>query len=79
VQILPYVHPRVAFDLLAADSDDVPAGGDDTETEFNFDVDVGADIALGSQWVGRVGATVTNRNSIGLGLAYRFSRRLIVR
>ncbi len=77
VRVLPYVHPRVALDVLAYD--EAPAGGSDTETEVNFVLDVGADVALGSQWTGRVGYTVTEGKSFGLGIAYRFSRRLVVR
>jgi hypothetical protein len=73
LQILPYAHPRVAFDLLATDDDA------DSESEFNFDLDVGADIGLTSQFVARVGATVTNGGAFGLGLAYRMPRRVVVR
>jgi hypothetical protein len=75
IRIMPYVHPRVAFDLVAFDT---PAG-EETETEFNVDVDLGADIGLGQQFVLRFGATIGEWDAIGAGIAYRMGRRLVVR
>jgi hypothetical protein len=75
IRIMPYVHPRVAFDLVAYDT----SAGEETDSEFNFDVDVGADIALGQQFVLRVGATFGEWDAIGAGIAYRMGRRLVVR
>jgi hypothetical protein len=77
VQLMPYVHPRVALDILAFDV----GGREQTDTEINFAVDVGADAALGEMFVVRVGATIggTGATSFGAGIAYRMSRRLIVR
>lgn len=75
LRIMPYVHPRVAFELIAFDT---PAG-EETDTEFTFDVDLGADVALGQQFVLRVGATFGEWDAIGAGIAYRMGRRLVVR
>lgn len=75
IRIMPYVHPRVAFDLIAFDT---PAG-EETESEFNLDVDLGADIGLGQQFVLRVGATIGDLDAIGAGIAYKMGRRLVVR
>jgi hypothetical protein len=75
LNIIPYVHPRVAFDLYAFDT---PAG-EETETEFNFIVDLGADVNLGERFVLRVGASFGEWDALGVGIAYRTGRRLIVR
>jgi hypothetical protein len=75
IRILPYVHPRVAFDLVAFDTPD----GEETETDFSFDVDLGADIGLGQQFVLRFGATIGEWDAIGAGIAYKMGRRLVVR
>jgi hypothetical protein len=75
IRIMPYVHPRVAFDLVARDTND----GEETDTEITFDVDLGADIALGRQFVLRVGATFGEWDALGAGIAYRMGRRLVVR
>ncbi|MGH7447477.1 MAG: hypothetical protein ACRELT_07940 [Longimicrobiales bacterium] len=75
IRVMPYVHPRVAFDLVAFDT---PAG-EETESEFNLDVDLGADIGLGQQFVLRVGATIGDRDALGAGIAYKMGRRLVVR
>jgi hypothetical protein len=75
VRIMPYVHPRVAFDLVAFDT----PSGEETESEVNLDVDLGADIGLGRQFVLRVGYTIGDRDAMGVGIAYRMGRRLVVR
>ncbi|MBR9991356.1 MAG: hypothetical protein KFH98_16450 [Gemmatimonadetes bacterium] len=75
LRILPYVHPRVAFDLVAFDT----ADGEETDTEFTFDLDLGADIGIGQQFVLRFGATIGDRSAIGAGIAYKMGRRLVVR
>ncbi|MEO5511211.1 MAG: hypothetical protein ABIV28_03345 [Longimicrobiales bacterium] len=79
VRLLPYAHPRVALDVLAYDREDVPPGASDTQSDIRFVLDLGADVELGSDWVGRFGATVTQNTAFGVGVAYRFSRRLVVR
>jgi len=75
IRIMPYIHPRLAFDLFAFDTPD----GEETETELNVDLDLGADIGLGQQFVLRVGATIGDRDAIGVGVAYKMGRRLVVR
>ncbi|HEX2167866.1 MAG TPA: hypothetical protein VHG09_11600 [Longimicrobiales bacterium] len=76
LEIMPYVHPRVAFDYISFDA---PEGFDDSESDLNFDLDLGADVSLGPQWVFRFGATVGDFDGIGIGIAYRLGRRLVVR
>ena len=76
IRILPYVHPRVAFQY---DVVDLGNGNEVTDSEFPFDLDIGADIPLGSSWVLHAGGTVTHGGVYGVGLAYRMSRRLVVR
>jgi hypothetical protein len=76
LQLLPYVHPRVAFEYNVLD---LGNGDEATDSDFPFDVDVGADVPLGSSWVLHAGGTVTHGGVFGVGLAYRMSRRLIVR
>jgi hypothetical protein len=74
--LVPYVHPRVALDLR---SYDLPGGTERTETDARFDVDLGADAVLGQSFVVRVGATIGDVNTFGVGIAYRLGRRLVVR
>jgi hypothetical protein len=75
--LTPYVHPRVALDVAIYDNQ---AGEEVTDTDINVPVDIGVDAALGEQFVVRVGATFGDGRTIfGAGVAYRLSRRLIVR
>jgi hypothetical protein len=74
--LLPYVHPRVALDVFAYD---LPGGQEQTDTEIRFDVDLGADAALGQSFVLRVGASLGDINTFGAGIAYRLPRRITVR
>lgn len=76
LRIQPYLHPRIAFDYISFDA---PPGVDDSDSELNFDLDIGADVDLGPQFVLRFGATVGDFDGIGLGIAYRFGRRVVVR
>lgn len=76
LELVPYVHPRVALDVRAYD---LPGGQERTDTDVRFDVDVGADAALGDSFVLRVGATIGDINTFGAGIAYRLPRRLVVR
>jgi hypothetical protein len=75
LQVAP-VHPRVALDLR---SYDLPGGTKRSETDARFNVDVGADAVLGQSFVVRVGATLGNVNTFGVGIAYRLGCRLVVR
>jgi hypothetical protein len=74
--LIPYVHPRVALGVRAYD---LPGGQERTDTDVRFDVDVGADAVLGRALVLRVGATVADNNTFGVGIAYRLPRRIAVR
>jgi hypothetical protein len=74
-RVTPYVHPRLAFDLLAWDTGD----GEETETEFNFPVDIGADMNVGDSFVIRIGATIEDRTVFGAGAALRIPRRIAIR
>lgn len=74
--ITPYVHPRVAFDLFAFDVGD---GEEETESELNVDVDLGADLSLGRSFILRFGATFGESDVIGIGLAWRMPRGVVVR
>ncbi|CAN5810998.1 hypothetical protein BH23GEM9_BH23GEM9_14750 [soil metagenome] len=76
VLLTPYVHPRAALDVSAYD---LPGGQEQTDTDVRFEIDLGADANLGESFVVRVGATIGESNVFGAGIAYRFSRRLIVR
>ena len=75
IQITPYVHPRVALDVLAIDVGDE----EQTDTDVNFDVDLGADVLLSPAWSLKFGATVGESDAFGVGLAYRMQRRVVVR
>lgn len=74
-RLTPYVHPRLAFDIRAFDTPD----GSDTDFDLNADVDFGADLAVGSSWIFRLGVTRGVADVIGLGVAYRFQRGAEVR
>lgn len=74
--ILPYAHPRVALDVFVSDVGD---GEEETDTELNVDVDIGADFELGPSWVIRVGASFGRQDTFGAGIAYRIPRRVLVR
>lgn len=74
VRILPYVHPRVAFDYFSFDT---PAG-DESDSELNFDLDLGADVDVG-RFVLRFGATIGDFDAIGIGAAYKWGRQVTVR
>jgi hypothetical protein len=76
LRVLPYVHPRIAFQYTVTD---LGNGNEVTDSDFPFDLDIGADIPLGASWVLHAGGTVTNGGVYGVGLAYRMSRRLVVR
>lgn len=73
--IVPYVHPRAAFDLRIASSN----GDEDTDSDVNVDVDLGADVLLGERFIFRGGITLGEFNSFGAGIAYRIPRGVTVR
>jgi hypothetical protein len=73
--LTPFVHPRLAFDLFAFDVD----GQEETETEFNVPVDLGAELQIGESIILRFGAALDDRTVLGLGAALRIPRRVVVR
>jgi hypothetical protein len=80
--LLPYAHPRVSLDITAYD--DVN-GDEQTITDVGLAVDLGADLTLGDKLIVRAGYTlggsndVRKRNALGIGLAYRIPRKVLVR
>jgi hypothetical protein len=71
IRIQPYGHPRIALVVISRND------SDDTDLEFLFDL--GADIHFSPDWKLRVGATLADADAFGVGLAYRFGRRVEVR
>lgn len=82
-RVQPYVHPRVAFDLVAIDVGE----DEETETDFSFAIDLGADVDLSQSFAVKVGYTFAvgpdfdtsfdfYPNTFGAGLAYRMPRRV---
>lgn len=83
MRIQPYVHPRVAFDLVAIDTGD----DEETETDFSFAIDIGADLDLSERWAVKAGYTFSfgpdpdtsfdfYGNTFGAGIVYRMPRRV---
>lgn len=73
--VTPYAYPRVSFDLVSYDVPD----GEETDGEFNIDVDLGAELELGSSWLLRAAVTIGDGEAFGFGLAYRIPRGIAVR
>ena len=82
--VQPYVHPRVAFDLAAVETG---PDNEETETDFSFAVDIGADVAFSPSLVLKVGYTFAEGpdfdteldfypNTFGAGIAWRMPRRV---
>jgi opacity protein-like surface antigen len=74
--ITPYVHPRGALDVFAFDNAD---NEEETDTEFNFDVDLGVDLAITPRFSLKAGYTVGDVSVFGLGAAFRLGRGAAVR
>lgn len=66
-----YGHPRLA--LVAA------SAGNNTSTDLEGFLDLGADLHLNPEWKLRLGFTIGGTDALGLGLAYRFGRGVAVR
>jgi len=75
VSILPYVHPRVSLDIVSFDF----GGEEETETDGSFAIDLGADVTLSERLLIRVAGSFADRESFGVGLAYRIPRPISVR
>lgn len=74
--ILPYVHPRVSYDIVAIDD---AFGNEHTETDFAFAADIGADVTLGDRFIVRGAWTLGDREAWGIGAALRIPRKVVVR
>lgn len=74
--IVPYAHPRVAFELFAVE---LANDEEETETEFDLDLDLGADVQIGERWIVRGGVSLPERTTFGLGIAYRIPRPISIR
>jgi hypothetical protein len=75
VVIVPYVHPRAVFELVAIEIGDE----EETETDFDLDLDLGADVQIGERWIVRGGISLPESTTFGLGIAYRIPRPISVR
>jgi opacity protein-like surface antigen len=82
-RVQPYVHPRVAFDLIAIGEGD----DEETETDFSFAIDIGADVDLSERFAVKAGYTFAfgpdfdtpvdfYPNTFGAGIVYRMPRRV---
>jgi hypothetical protein len=76
VSILPYVHPRVSFDVS---SFDVAPDVEETETNIGLSIDLGVDVGLGERFILRAGGSFGDRDAFGAGLALRIPRKVSVR
>lgn len=74
LRIRPYVLPRAVFDLAVLDTE-----GDDTQSEFDFAVDLGADVAVGERLILKIGSTLTDNTIFGVGLTWRMTRGVVIR
>ena len=75
--VTPYVHPRIAFDYITVDG--VGDAGSTSDSQFNLDADLGAELELGATWRVRAAFTLGDRTAFGFGLAYRIPRQITVR
>ncbi|MGQ0561135.1 MAG: hypothetical protein ACT443_04580 [Gemmatimonadota bacterium] len=74
--ILPYVHPRVSFDVSSFDD---RFGNEHTDTNIGLEIDVGVDLNLGERLILRGGGSFGDREAFGAGLALRIPRPVVVR
>jgi hypothetical protein len=82
--ILPYVHPRVSFDVVAVT--DGFTDEEETFTDVGFAADLGAEVSLGQSLILRAAYTLGSesdetgkRGAFGVGVALRMQRKLVVR
>jgi len=86
--ILPYVHPRVSYDLISVQiTDDI----EENESNIGFAVDLGVDVSLGSRFILKAAYTIGNKNddftddlqlqrdAFAVGAALRIPRKVVVR
>ena len=69
LRLTPYVHPRVSFVYTSFDRN-FPDESGESDSTFEFDTDLGADLDLG-QIVIRFGGTLGDQPAIGAGLAFK--------
>ena len=81
--LVPYVHPRVSFDLASVDN--TIGNGSTQFTDVGLAVDIGAELGLGQQLLVRAAYTtgnnskaIGNRKAFGVGLALRTPRKVVV-
>ena len=74
VHILPYAHPRAVLDIIAVG----PSDNEETDTDFAFVLDLGADVNLGDRLIFRLGGSLIDREAFGAGLAIRWPRPVSV-
>lgn len=74
IQIAPYAHPRIAFDIDAHDE----VGEEVTETDGSVALDLGADINIGPRFILKLGGSLFDREAFGIGLALRWPRPVSV-
>lgn len=67
--ITPYVHPRLAVDIVFFDPPG-PGTDSETDTDLNVDVDLGVDVELTPEILLRLGITLGENEAIGLGVAF---------
>ena len=82
--ILPYIHPRVSFDVVAVT--DQITDEEETFTDVGFAADLGAEVSLGQSLILRAAYTFGSdsdetgkRDALGIGVALRMQRKLVVR
>jgi hypothetical protein len=82
--ILPYIHPRVSFDVVAIT--DEATDVEETFTDVGFAADLGAEVSLGQSLLVRAAYTFGSdsdetgkRDAFGIGVALRMQRKVIVR
>jgi hypothetical protein len=73
-QVEPYAHPRVALDIISVG----PSSDEQTDTDFAFVLDLGADVNIGQKVIVRGGASLVDRKSYGVGLVLRWPRPISV-
>jgi opacity protein-like surface antigen len=74
--LVPFIHPRVSLDVVSVTVADV----EETETEVGFAADLGAEFGLGERFLLRGAYTFgKDRDALGVGLAYRIPRGVVVR
>ena len=64
LRFTPFITPRVVVDAFL----DAPEGADGTDLDFA--VDIGLDVGIGRTWGLRFGATLGDRDALGIGIVF---------